>query len=473
MKKKELAPQIPGMMILLTFLIGLMCVTSIQAAAIGNPSVANGWNSAAALAVGNPSAANGWDTTSAVSIRAYSSQHYARTWTLTIDGSGLESATGLKHDNSPTNMGLSSAIDGNLARGGTVPGYIWVEYDLGAVYNLGEMWIWNYNELNWPHFGMNEVTIQYSTTGSTSSADWTTIYDNTIPLAAGAGLSNSVVDLAVDFMKASVRYVVITTDTPPFHNYKPQYDDAGLSEVRFNLPAAVKVTASSENPNNRKALYTINGSGIDPCSVGDGTLHSNKYYEMWTSGTLLESAAHHNGGTVQGSHWIRYDFDQSYELAQMWIWNYNELNWPTNGMKDVTIQYSNVAEPNEPYEWQTAFVGTIPMATGGGLYPSPVDLKVNFGGAAARHVVITAVSDINKNWTYNDPNGIYLETVGLSEVRFFTVPQNCAEAIADGYDSAADANLDCYVDLRDFALLSQDWLQCMDPVDTACLHPWE
>ena len=453
--------------------LGLIMPAAVRAGIIGDPGPDNGWSSIGGAAVGNPSLANGWNTTSAVSIRAASSEKPARPWSQTINGSGLDGATGLLHDTSHTTLGVSDVGNfPNTVRGGTVAGYVWVEYDLGAAYDLGEMWIWNYNEENYPHFGMYEVTIEYSTTGSTTPADWTTVFDGSIPLAAGAGLSPSGVDRVVDFDAASAQYVVITTDNPPFHNYKPaDYDDTGLCEVRFNLPAAVTATASSSHAT-RPAINTINGSGIDPCDLGVGDDHDNDQNNMWLSGSTAASAANPNNGTVAGSHWIRFDFDQVYDLDKMWLWNYNEFNWPWFGVNEVTVEYSALADPNEPADWQTIYTGGIPMTGGGGLNRTFVDASVDFDGAAAQHVVITTVAGLTRNWSFDDPCTLPLEEVGLSEVRFFIQPASCAEARASGYQTPGDLNDDCYVNLLDFALISEDWQQCMDPQDPACQQPW-
>lgn len=444
-----------------------------EALVIGNPSAANGWNAALPPgAVGDPCAATGWDTTGAVSIRAFSSQKDGRLWVHTIDGSGLD-ATGLLHNTDPNNMGISDVNTyPNTVRGGTVDGYVWVEYDLGDVYELGQMWVWNYNELNWPHLGMNEVTVEYSTTGSTDPGDWTTIYDGEIPLAAGAGVSPSAVDLAVDFGGAAARYVVITTDDPPLHNHNPALDDCGLSEVRFNFPAAITVRASSSQPD-RPALNTVNGSGIvDP----NGLFHDRAPTHMWESGDLAASAANPNPGTVAGAHWIRFDFDKVYRLEEMWIWNYAEADFTLFGMKDVTIEYASVDDPGEG-DWTTIFDGALPISSATNLGPDGLshhEATIFFNGVQVKHVVVTAIDGEGRTRNFY-PSFYGMEAVGLSEVRFLAIdpPQNCAEVVQQGYSPGADVNGDCYVNLTDLALVAGRWLKCVEPTDAGCQRPWE
>ena len=138
------------------------------------------------------------------------------------------------------------AISQNVAtsqanpRGGTVAGTHWVEYSFNQAYALGEMWIWNYNEISHSDQGFKEVTIEYSLTGSVNPGDWTTIYDGAIPRSNEQPASP--VDLVVDFDEASARYVVITTDLPPEQNYGSS-EDAGLSEVRFHAVIEQPCTA--------------------------------------------------------------------------------------------------------------------------------------------------------------------------------------------------------------------------------------
>ena len=61
---------------------------------------------------------------------------------------------------------------------------LWIEYELGRVYKLHEMRVWNYNvqfELVLG-FGLKDVTIEYSTDG----VDWITLGD--VQLAQGTAM---------------------------------------------------------------------------------------------------------------------------------------------------------------------------------------------------------------------------------------------------------------------------------------------
>jgi hypothetical protein len=177
----------------------------------------------------------------------------------------------------------------------------------------------------------------------------------------------------------------------------------------WDASSAITVTASSAHPSGqRDPVNTVNGSGID----ASGFLHDNNFSNMWLSGDLAASAANVNPGTVPGSHWIRYDFDQAYTLESMLVWNYNELNFPVFGLKDVTVEYSLTGGSN-PAEWTTAFNGQIPIASAGGSASSTADAQIFFGNASVQSVVITADSGVGANHS----NGTFPD-VGLSEVRF-------------------------------------------------------
>jgi hypothetical protein len=51
-------------------------------------------------------------------------------------------------------------------------------------------------------------------------------------------------------------------------------------------------------------------------------------------------------------------------------------------------------------------------------------------------------------------------------------PQNCDEAIEQGYRLAVDFTGNCYIDFADLIYLAQDWLHCMAPDDPNCEHLW-
>ena len=184
-------------------------------------------------------------------------------------------------------------------------------------------------------------------------------------------------------------------------------------------PEAVTVSASSQHPA-RPFIHVIDGSGV----FGEADeLHSNIIDppHMGVSGRLVDSAAFPHPGTVRGAHWVKFAFDQAYRLEELWIWNFNENagavgdgKYSRQGFKGVTIQYSTSGGP-EPAEWLTAYRGELPQSDESDR--SPVDLVVDFKGAEARYVVITA----DPPPSHNHGAGAD-ERCGLSEVRFLGTP---------------------------------------------------
>ena len=85
-------------------------------------------------------------------------------------------------------------------------------------------------------------------------------------------------------------------------------------------------------------------------------------------------------------------------------------------MRDIVIQYSETGG-SRPEEWQTVYEGELPCAYGHLLQPG--DLRVDFGGAKARYVVITSADDGHANWVEEKLNIRNNVQVGLSEVRFY------------------------------------------------------
>jgi len=135
----------------------------------------------------------------------------------TVNGSGLDES-GLLHGNQDTGaMWLSS-------RAGIQP--TWIEYDLGKVYRLHEMWVWNFNGSLEPSIGLGfkEVVIKYSVNGTDYIALGDTHIFNRAPGEPGYA-HNTTVDLS----GVEARYVRLTVNS----NWEEVLKQYGLSEVRF------------------------------------------------------------------------------------------------------------------------------------------------------------------------------------------------------------------------------------------------
>ncbi|MBN2183317.1 MAG: discoidin domain-containing protein [Sedimentisphaerales bacterium] len=172
---------------------------------------------------------------------------------------------------------------------------------------------------------------------------------------------------------------------------------------------AISATASSQaqgqGPEN-----TINESGL----VGD--LHSTEATAMWA--------------TVEGEAtpaWIQYEFDKTYQLHEMLVWNYNGASFlATLGLQDVTVEYST-----DGVDWiLNDSVAVLNQATGKEGYAA--NTTVPFGDVPAKYVRITATT----NWSGN-----FLVQHGLSEVRFIQIPVSAREPDPDDGDSEVDINV--------------------------------
>jgi len=149
-----------------------------------------------------------------------SSSDTGRSPNSTVDKSGL---TGDLCGTDVTTMWLS-------AKGGTQPA--WIQYNLGKVYKLQDLWVWNCNTdfeflLG---IGVKNATVQYST----DAANWTTL--GTFDFAQGTSAAGYEHNTTISFGGVAAQYVKINVNSG--WGTIGQY---GLSEVRFYyLPVQAK-----------------------------------------------------------------------------------------------------------------------------------------------------------------------------------------------------------------------------------------
>jgi len=174
----------------------------------------------------------------------------------------------------------------------------------------------------------------------------------------------------------------------------------------------ITATASSTHQADTGPENTINGSGLDA-----DDLHSIETAGMWLSGDEPNGA------------WIEYELGKVYKLHEMWVWNANQMmeSFIGFGIKDVTVEYSTNGTEYTTLGTTHEFVRAPGAA--GYAYNTTVD----FGGAAAKYVRLTA----NSNW------GGLMPQYGLSEVRFFYIPVLAREPSPDSgtTDVAVDVTL--------------------------------
>jgi hypothetical protein len=133
---------------------------------------------------------------------------------------------------------------------------------------------------------------------------------------------------------------------------------------------------------------TIDGSGMT------GDLHGVEPSTMWMSAGVQPN-------------WIQYEFDQVYKLHQVAVWNANQLVEAILGFgaRKVTVETSLDGTVWKP----VAHVPEFNRAPG--LPGYAANTTFEFGGAAVKYVKLT----ITTSWGGLPP-------VGLSEVRFYTIP---------------------------------------------------
>ncbi len=176
---------------------------------------------------------------------------------------------------------------------------------------------------------------------------------------------------------------------------------------------SITATASSFEKATTGPANTINGSGLT------NDLHSTASDTMWVSSMT---------GTQPT--WIQYQFNKTYKLYELWVWNHNTDFEPVlgYGFKDVTIEYST-----DGTTWTLLKDVQFAQAPASAGYAH--NTTVDLGGVMARYVKLTAKS----NWS-----AVGLKQCGLAEVRFFYVPvearapQPAQNTDAVAVDSALD-----------------------------------
>jgi len=170
-----------------------------------------------------------------------------------------------------------------------------------------------------------------------------------------------------------------------------------LTPIR-NVIATSNVPASGDNSGPED---TVNGSGLN--ASGE---HSTWPGDMWTADLGDEPV------------YIQFEFNDVYELEEMWVWNYNPRS-SIRGVNEVTIEYSENGT-----DW-TVF-GDVECAEATGKDDYTANTIVALEGTQARYVRLTVLS----------ARGFYPKP-GLSEVRFWTY----AEATYRIYNVVATSNV--------------------------------
>jgi hypothetical protein len=186
------------------------------------------------------------------------------------------------------------------------------------------------------------------------------------------------------------------------------------------------ITASNYNTNHSTYLpeKTVNGLGLD----ASGLLHTTARADnsaMVKPGDS-DPASNGNPAGATGPVWFLYEFDQAYDVEDLWIWNYNGP-FSSRSLQNVAIHYTS-----DGTSWDLLDNVTLPRAPSSGDVPHDIEIPMN---VTAQAVIITA-SDTNGN--YGDAS-----YYGLSEVRFTLGGVQAYEgdyALICNYDNSAAPN---------------------------------
>lgn len=139
-------------------------------------------------------------------------------------------------------------------------------------------------------------------------------------------------------------------------------------------------------------LLFITHIGISQCYQDR---HSTSVYDSWVS----DSPAANPNSARAVSHWIMYDLGATYQLGQMHLWNINDPDRLTQGLKNYMIDVSLDGQT-----WTEVGEYELAMAEGLSIYEG-ID-GPDLGGVKAQYLLVTAVNN------HGDPS-----MYGLGEIR--------------------------------------------------------
>jgi hypothetical protein len=332
-----------------------------------------------------------------VSARASSEFPDGRWAANTVNGSGL---VGDSHVlNPPQTMWLTSgAADTEKT----------ITFDLGAVYTVDSMRVWNYNENANPTccMGRSIATADILVAGEDQVFS-THIAGQTFALAPG---TESDFSETISLGGVAARYI-------KFDNTATHSDATytGLSEVQFSadlvpgqtlpLPATIHEVSSNLSGFDRVADYLVDRSGL----LGN-THHIQPQATMWLNqGSFVSNPP----APADLDPYIVFDMGSVVPLARAQIWNYNEIlpdreDLLLRGVSSLDISVSDNG------------VDFTPVIVGQALAQAPGDDSVDFSetipldGVEARYVKFDNMVGFD---------GVDNAFVGLSEVQFYAVPE--------------------------------------------------
>jgi hypothetical protein len=326
-----------------------------------------------------------------------------------VDGSGLDAGGG--HTLIPDGfMWLST---GNGCCGGAADPAPVLTFDLGKLYDLTSMRVWNYNE--------SQPGLEFLLNRGIANADIS---------VAGEDLSFSPLIVGQEFEKApgtvtdfsqsialntSARYVRLDNMV---HIAGADNDFFGLSEVQFDatnvdppppvvlpLPASIHSVSSNLVGFNRPAVNTVNGSGLTP--LGTHTVTPDGF--MWLNQGNFPTVPSDQFDTDP---FIVWDVGSAVPLGTMKLWNYNEFLPGRDDLLNRGIRLADLSVAGEDLVF-IPLIQALELEIAPGLSNVDFSQLIDLGGVVARYIRL----DNMENYGNAD------NFVGLSEVQFFAVPE--------------------------------------------------
>ena len=311
---------------------------------------------------------------------------FNRIATYATNGAGL---TGTAHSELPSGTMWLSA-------NGDVAGAF--ELDLGAVYAVNSIRVWNYNEglAGRPDLLQRGVASANIDLGLTPSAYTTQIGGQAFAQAPGTNTDFSQV---INLSGAQTRFIRL--------DILGNHGDAqftGLSEIQVDgtlvsgqRPLAASISGVSSTigaPFNRLPEHTVNYNGVF------SRTHS-----------VIPDANMWLGGEGDIAPTITFDLGSAQPLANMVFWNYNEFlpgrpDLLQRGVRQADILLSNDGVTFSP------FANDVMFAIAPGDNTTEFAETVNLSGASARFVRLAV-----------DANHGDASYTGISEVQFFAIPE--------------------------------------------------
>ena len=208
---------------------------------------------------------------------------------VTVNGVGLDE-TGEMHDSQSWTAGTSWLGEGNNKAGDfggggdptpnpgthtndTNPN--WMRFDFDAVYPIAHARIWNYNgEL--PCRGMNQVVVEYSTTGGGDPSDWSRLggpdaVQSFLEATGGDDYTGFILDFGG--VEASSVMFTVLENTAFVKNFCDS-GNIGLSEVRFYSGTAIvcdpgDADQDGDVDDDDLSLLLANWGGTVDCTKGE------------------------------------------------------------------------------------------------------------------------------------------------------------------------------------------------------------